>query len=131
MPELSITQDWKIEATRHTPEICFNAQEQVLAIKGESYPENACAFAAPLFAWLEGYFANCQMLTINIELVYFNSSFSKTLLDFFARLETAVVDENKQIVVNWIYEADNDSAEEYGEEFQEDLEQLPFNLVRK
>lgn len=131
MPELSITQDWKIEATRHTPEISFNAQEQLLAIKGESYPENTSAFVAPIFAWLEGYLANCQILTINIELVYFNSSFSKTLLDFFARLETAVVDENKQIVVNWLYEADNDSAEEYGEEFQEDLEQLPFHLVRK
>lgn len=131
MPELSIAQDWKIEASRHTPEICFNAQEQVLAIKGESYPENTGAFVAPLFTWLENYLANHRILTINIELIYFNSSFSKMLLDFFARLETAVVDENKQIVVNWIYEADNDSACEYGEEFQEDLEQLSFHLVQK
>jgi len=131
MAELSTLQDWRIDATKHTPEICFQLQEFALTIQGESYPENTSAFVAPILAWLENYLANNQKLTVNIELIYFNSSFSKVLLDFFARLETAVIDENKEIVVNWIYDADNDSAEEYGEEFQEDLEQLPFHLVSK
>jgi hypothetical protein len=32
-------------------------------------------------------------------------------------------------VVNWKYHADNNTALECGEEFQEDLENVAFNLV--
>ena len=53
------------------------------------------------------------------------------LLDLFDRLETEVVENQKNIVVNWIYDPENESALEYGEEFKEDLERLTFNLVEK
>ena len=122
----------KIEATRHTPEIYFDAANNVLSLKGESYPENVGQLSTPLFSWLANYLAQAnsdQALTVNIELTYFNSSSSKMLLDLFDRLEEAAA-QNNQITVNWIYEADNDSAEEFGNEFKEDLEALTFNLVK-
>lgn len=53
------------------------------------------------------------------------------LLDLFNRLETEVVNKDRIISVNWIYDPENETAEEYGEEFQEDLESLIFNLVEK
>ncbi len=53
------------------------------------------------------------------------------LLDFFDTLEKEVANNGKDIIVNWIYDADDDGIEEYGEEFQEDLESLTFNLVQK
>jgi len=49
----------------------------------------------------------------------------------FDKLEEQVNEKNKSIVVNWIYDAENDTAQEYGEEFKEDLEALIFNLVQK
>jgi hypothetical protein len=42
-----------------------------------------------------------------------------------------VENKGKNIIVNWIYDAEDDGAEEFGEEFQEDLESLTFNLVQK
>ncbi|MDM8569380.1 DUF1987 domain-containing protein [Thiotrichales bacterium HSG1] len=124
---------WKTVATKYTPEIYFDANTNILGLKGESYPENITEFSSPLFSWLENYLGNLgkKNFTINIELIYFNSSSSKMLLDLFDLLEEEVNDNNKNIVVNWIYDAENDAAQEYGEEFQEDLEVLTFNLVRK
>ena len=124
---------WKIEATKQTPEVCFNAENNILELKGESYPENIAEFSAPVFSWLEEYLEQLeeQAFTVNIELTYFNSSSSKMLLDLLDKLEEEVADFGKNITVNWIYSADNDTAEEYGEEFQEDLESLTFNLVQK
>ncbi len=123
----------KIKATNHTPDVDFNAENNVLEIKGECYPENVAEFSAPLFSWVEEYLKQIenQAVTMNIELAYFNSSTSRMLLDFFLRFEKEVVSNGKNITINWIYDADNDSAEEFGEEFQEDLESLTFNLVQK
>ena len=121
---------WTIEATKHTPKVKFNTTDNTLWLKGECYPENVVDFAEPIFSWLEKLLEQLeeQTLTVNVELTYFNSSSSKMLLDLFDRLEEAASDD-KNIIVNWVYDVDNDSAEEYGEEFQEDLESLIFNLV--
>ena len=122
-----------IEATKQTPKVSFDADNHVLEFQGESYPENMVEFADPIFSWLEEYLEQLgeQPVTVNIELIYFNSSSSKMLLDLFDKLEEEVENNGKNITVNWIYHAENDSAEEYGEEFQEDLESLTFNLVQK
>jgi hypothetical protein len=65
-----------------------------------------------------------------MEIIYFNSSSSKALMNFFDLLDEAVA-AGRKIAVNWIYDAGNESALEYGEEFKEDLESLEFNLVEK
>lgn len=123
----------KIDATRYTPEISFNVEDNVLELKGECFPENITKFSAPLFSWLADYLKQLdnQAVTVNIDLAYFNSSTSKMLLDLFDKLEAEVVNNSKNITVNWIYEADNEAIEEYGEEFKEDLDMLTFNLVEK
>jgi hypothetical protein len=122
-----------IEATKQTPKVSFDAENHVLEFQGESYPENMAVFAVPIFTWLEKYLEQLgdQTFTVNIELTYFNSSSSKILLDLFDKLEEEVENNGKDIIVNWIYDADDDGIEEYGEEFQEDLESLTFNLVQK
>lgn len=121
-----------IEATKYTPEISFNASNNELVIKGETYPENTAEFYSPVFNWLEEYLNQLkeESVTVNIEIIYFNSSSSKVLMDLFDRLEDAVK-EGKNITLNWIYDKDDESALEYGEEFQEDLELLKLNLVEK
>lgn len=122
-----------ISATSQTPAVRFSEETQSLSIIGECYPENISKFSLPIFSWLDEYLEKLeqQTFTVNIELIYFNSSSSKMLLDLFDRLETEVVENQKNIVVNWIYDPENESALEYGEEFKEDLEHLTFNLVEK
>ena len=121
-----------ILATKSSPEINFDAQTNILSITGESYPENTTQFYASVFTWLEEYIDNleAQEVVFNIELVYFNSSSSKVLMDLFDTLEEASEDD-KNVSVNWIYDEENEASLEYGEEFAEDMESLTFNLVEK
>lgn len=121
-----------IEATKYTPTIMFDAERNLLEIRGETYPENTAEFYAPVFKWLDEYLAQLQdePVTVNLEINYFNSSSSKVLMDMFDKLEE-MVKNGKKVELNWIYDKDNESALEYGEEFKEDLEVLELNLVQK
>ena len=82
-----------------------------------------------MFAWLKEYLGAIgdKAVEVNLEISYFNSSSSKVLMNFFDILEEAV-DDGKKIVVNWYYHEENETAMECGEEFMEDLNNLPFNL---
>ncbi len=122
----------EIEATRYTPEIIFDCTNDILRIKGKSYPENTAEFYTPVFAWLEKYMNQVedQQVTLNIELLYFNSSSSKVLLDFFDILESAAAN-GRNILINWVYEEDDEDTLEFGEEFQEEFESLDFHLIKK
>jgi hypothetical protein len=119
-----------IEASKSSPLVKYEVESNTLEITGECYPENAVKFFTPIFQWLDGEIKSLDkpILTVNLNISYFNSSTSKALMNFFDILEEAH-DKGKKIVVNWIYMQENETAEECGEEFQEDLENLPFNLV--
>jgi len=120
----------KIESTKYTPEIILDEENGVVEIKGKSYPENTFEFYKQLMDWLDEYFENPQSKTIfNIELIYLNSSTSKFLYDLFDYLEEK--SEKYEIEINWIYDEENEVAEETGEDFKEDFEEINFNLVVK
>ena len=121
-----------IEATEYTPKIFFDCENNILEIKGTSYPENASAFYAPVFSWLEEYFSqlNNEDVTVNIEIVYFNSNSWKILAGFFELLDKVAL-KGRDITVNWIYEEDDEDMLEYGKEFQEDYSGLVFDFVQE
>ena len=74
-----------IKPTQSSPEINFNFEQNILEFRGVSYPENTAEFYEPVFLWLEEYFRTVQnqAIAINIDLIYFNTSSSKVLMDFF------------------------------------------------
>lgn len=119
-----------IESTKYTPDIILDAQKGAIKMSGKSYPENTFEFYEPIMKWMEEYFTQPQSkTTIELEIIYFNSSSSKLFFDFFD-----LVEENKDksdIEIKWIYDEENESAMEAGEDFQEDFEGLNFNLVTK
>jgi SiaC family regulatory phosphoprotein len=120
-----------IKASKYTPEIDMNADSGIISMTGKSYPENTFEFYQPVIDWLEVYFAgNAQAKTqVNLEIIYFNSSSSKFFFDFFD-----VLDEQKdkhKIVIHWIYDEENESALDAGEDFNEDFDDLTINLVKK
>lgn len=122
----------QFEATQYTPEISLDAEAGAISMAGKSYPENTFEFYAPIMDWVETYLADDanSRLRVDMEIVYFNSSSSKLFFDLFDRFEEAAK-AGKQIEVNWIYDEDNESAEEAGEDFREDFDALTINLVTK
>jgi hypothetical protein len=66
---------------------------------------------------------------VSIELYYFNSSSAKFLFDFFEYLEETA-EAGRNIVVKWLYRAEDDTMLEAGEDFQEDLEACTYELVQ-
>ena len=118
------------EATKYTPKINLNI-DGTISLVGKSYPENTFEFYAPMMSWLEEYFETSAVETtvINMEIIYFNSSSSKLFFDFFDLLEENSKDH--KIEINWIYDEENESAEEAGEDFIEDFEDLNIKLVIK
>jgi len=118
-----------IKATKYTPEIDLDTNGTI-SLVGKSYPENTFEFYAPMMEWVKNYFTSgvADVTTINIEIIYFNSSSSKLFFDLFDLLED---NEDHKIVINWIYDEDNESALEAGEDFVEDFVKLEINLVEK
>ncbi len=120
----------QLSATQYTPEIILDPAGTISMV-GKSYPENTFEFYRPVMEWLEHYFEGnaADMTTVNMEIVYFNSSSSKLFFDLFDLL-----DENKHdysIEVNWIYNSGNESALEAGEDFCADFSDLRINLLAK
>ena len=120
-----------IQQTKYTPQIDLNATSGEINIYGKSYPENTFEFYEPVLAWIEKYFSkHAQLQTIiSLEIIYFNSSSSKLFFDLFDLLEEKNNEHN--ITINWIYDMDNESALEAGEDFQDDFESLKFNFKEK
>ncbi len=127
-------EDLFISETKYTPEIHFTRSPAVLSIRGRSYPEDTSRFYEPVFSWLEEFLesesTNSTTITVNVEMIYFNSSSSKVFMDFFDILDEASA-RGKKISVNWIYSREVEDALEFGEEYKEDLQHVPFNIIRK
>jgi len=119
-----------IEETKYTPRIIMDAEKGLLQIEGKSYPENTFEFYKPVIEWIETYFRSPQAkTTLQMEIIYFNSSSSKLFFDLFDLLEE--YRERSDITIEWIYDPENESALEAGEDFIDDFETLNIQLVEK
>jgi hypothetical protein len=119
-----------IEGTKSSPKVRFDPATGVLEISGKSYPENAPKFYGPIFEWLHEYLdtGRTQSTQVILEIVYFNSSSSKALLNILDLLDQAARN-GKKIVIDWRYHPENETALECGEEFAEEVHAASFNLV--
>lgn len=118
------------EATGRSPEVSFDFPRQHLRIRGKSYPEDAVAFYGPLLNALKEWLPQQSgtQLTVDICLLYFNSSSAKALMNLLMLLDTAA-QRNNDVTINWHYLQDDETMQEYGEEFAEDLQHAKFQLV--
>jgi len=119
-----------IKATKYTPEINLSTDGKI-SLVGKSYPENTSEFYEPVIEWITNYFDTnpTEVTFVTLEIIYFNSSSSKLFFDFFDLLEAK--SKNHKIDIQWVYDEENESAEEAGEDFIEDFEDLNIKLVVK
>ena len=115
-----------IDATSTSPGVAFNFSENLLLLRGESYPENASAFFGPIIEALRGYLEQTtdQVIEVIIELTYFNSSSTKVLFNIFDLLNTAA--ENNTVNLHWRYDEDDDTILEFGDDLHEDFPAINY-----
>ncbi len=121
-----------IAGTKSTPEVLFDAEANILSIKGQSYPEYAFKFYEPLLVWVDSYLDQMHSnVEVNIELhlPYINTSSTKCFMMLLDKLNDAFL-AGKKVRINWFYNVDNESELECAEEFKEDLH-LPFLIIPK
>ena len=119
----------KIDGTDRSPEIDFDFANNRFSIRGESYPEDVTAFYGEIIESLETHLSAMGdgEVEFNFELIYFNSSTAKVLMGLFDTLEETA-EGDVAVSVNWHYDAEDDTMEDLGEEFAEDLEAATFNM---
>ena len=117
------------EKTTSTPYVLVDEASSYLKLEGRCFHENAGAFFKEINDWLDSYLStDFKIFTFDNELNYFNSSTTKLLLDMLLKMDKYSSDENK-VIINWISTDDNEIMIECGEDFQEEMENLEFNLV--
>jgi|WetSurMetagenome_2_1015567.scaffolds.fasta_scaffold140382_2 hypothetical protein len=122
-----IMDNLRIESTKKTPEIAFNADGR-FRISGRSIPEDASKFYDELFDWVYAYCQTpAESTTVDIELEYFNSGSSKALLHVL-RVLSEIVKKGSKLTINWYYEQGDDDIMERGEYYESILE-IKFNFI--
>jgi SiaC family regulatory phosphoprotein len=124
-------QNLLIPAAARTPAIDFDFGNNHLKIKGESYPEDVTEFYKPVFSAIDGYLATLGSAScrFDFELIYINSSSAKAIMMLMDKLDAAAA-KGATVDVYWFYDAEDDTMQELGEEFGEDLESAKFHLEK-
>ena len=118
-----------IEKTPKTPYVNFDASTGHLILKGKSIPENVISFYKPLSDWLEHYIQAPKEKTVfEIQLDYFNTSSAKVLLDLLKKTEQIQTQGKGEVVLNWLYDEDDEDMMEAGEDFKTSL-RIKLNLI--
>jgi len=116
------------EKTEMTPYILIDEEKGYIKFEGESYHENIFEFFKEIRDWLTSYLeTDFDSLTFDCELKYFNSSTVKVLLGMLMEMDDC--DNCANIIVNWITTKNNKIIIECGEDFEEDVENITFNLI--
>lgn len=119
----------EIKMTAHTPEIIFKV-DGVLSIKGISIPENTFAFYSEAMEWVRELENNLpKQITLNLEFEYLNTASNRSLIDLIRTIEK-YKQKNCILIINWIYEENDDDAFESGQDI-EFCTETPFNYVPK
>ena len=123
-------EDLYITPERDKPEIDFKFSQHHLVLRGESFPENAVSFYAPVVAALMNYLGRTHDtdITVDFELRYFNSSSTKILLNVFRMLDQASSNHNR-VHVNWRHDPDDDTVLEFGNDIASDFITLKYQAV--
>jgi len=117
------------ERTNTSPYVLIDEERGYIRFEGESYLEDIFGFFQEINEWLEKYLASdFTELTFDCAMEYFNSSTTKVLYNILRLLDTHAA--GKKVIVNWIVaDEDDDMLIECGEDYQEEMENLEFNLV--
>lgn len=117
------------EKTTSTPYVLVDEEKKYMKFQGRCFRDGVMEFFEPIISWLDTYLTtDFGTFTFECGMDYFNSSTVKILSTLLKKLDQRSVGNNK-VVVNWITASDNDIIIECGEDFEEDVENMEFNII--
>lgn len=120
--------DFSIPGSQSTPAIQSDWAAGTVSMQGDSYPENSYELFHQVFAWIERFLAEAKRpLSLELRLLYLNTSSIKAMMDIFDLLEAAH-QQGRSVGVNWYYDTRNERVMELAEEFKEDCT-FPFSIL--
>lgn len=128
-PNTSMTMtELNIPGTQSSPAIQGDWDAGLLAMQGDSYPENSFELFGQVIDWVERFLREAgRPLQLELRLLYLNTSSIKALMEIFDLLEDAHRD-GLPVSVNWHYDSRNERVAELAEEFREDCS-FPFAIL--
>jgi hypothetical protein len=125
-----------VEETEFTPELSFDIESRKFSFKGVSRPEDVFKFYQPAVNWLKeleqdihthtNVKYNIQILTIEFNLSYFNSSSSKMLLQILEIIKK-IQNQGIDLSVDWYYDETDEQMYDDGLDLSESTD-IPFNF---
>ncbi len=104
--------------TPYIPNVDFNTETGICEISGDSYMEDTYKFYKPLIQWLVDYYREKKKpITLNVKLLYFNTSTSRCILEILECLKEF----NRQgldVNVNWYYDTNDPDMKNDIEDFE-------------
>ncbi|MBA1261439.1 biofilm regulation phosphoprotein SiaC [Stutzerimonas sp. NM35] len=120
--------DFSLPGSQSTPAIQSDWAAGSVSMQGDSYPENSYELFHQVFEWIERFLAEAERpLSLELRLLYLNTSSIKAMMDIFDLLEAAH-QQGKAVAVNWHYDQQNERVVELAEEFKEDCT-FPFSIL--
>lgn len=120
----------KIKASKDTPGIIFDLENNLFTIEGNSLPENAATFYKPVYEnFLQCLEQRQQGLNLTLDLNYLNSSSVKFIFALLMKMEEAFKQSNQSShKVIWRYKKEDELMKQKGEEFSSFLS-IPFETI--
>ncbi|MCL2764349.1 MAG: DUF1987 domain-containing protein [Treponema sp.] len=119
------------EKTFSTPYIIIDEKKGYMKMEGQCFHENVVVLFKEINDWLDIYLkTDFGLFTFDCDIEYLNSSTLKLLNVLLLKLDKHSCENNK-IIVNWITIEEDDIMIECGEDYQEEMESLKFNLLTK
>lgn len=117
-----------IPESQSTPGIVAEWERGLLSMHGDSYPENSFEFFGQVIEWVDDYLQQSDApLSLELRLIYMNTSSVKALMDIFDLLEAAF-HRGRQVKVVWYYDPRNERVLDLADEFREDCT-FPFEIT--
>jgi len=119
------------EKTFSTPYILIDEKKGYMKMEGQCFHENVVVLFKEINDWLDVYIkTDFGLFTFDCDIEYLNSSTLKLLNVLLLKLDKHSCEKNK-IIVNWITIEEDDIMIECGEDYQEEMKNLEFNLIKK
>lgn len=122
--------DYIKEGTVDRPSITLKSRTGICEFKGRSIPKDAGEVYKPVFDWFNTYFENAQEKTIlNFKLEFINSGSSKLIFDILTKFKT-LIDNGKELIINWYYCNNDEDIRDAGFRFSNLLDHN-INIIKE
>jgi hypothetical protein len=116
-----------IAATQSTPQVILDP-DGVIMIKGRSMNKNAAEFYKQVESWIDVYVCNpVETTRVDIYLEYFNSINSKIFTALLRKISEVRL-KDKEFIINWYYEEDDEDILDQGENISSVLN-IPIHMI--